>query len=184
MSRVPRYQETYQKEIVPALKEQLGFTSVMQVPRLKKIVLNMGTGNVRETPKVMENALKEIGQITGQKAVTTRAKKSISAFRIREGWEIGAMTTLRGVKMFDFLDRFINVAVPRIRDFRGFSLRSFDGRGSYSIGIREQMIFPEIKYDEVDQVRGMNITIVTTAETDQHALALLRAFGMPFKEQG
>lgn len=184
MSKVPRYLERYRGEILPALKEELGLSSVMEVPALEKIVVNMGTGNVRDEPKAMEVALKELSQITGQKAVTTRAKKSISTFKIREGWVVGACVTLRRWKMYDFLDRFINIAVPRIRDFRGFSAKSFDGRGNYSIGIREQVIFPEIKYDEVDRVRGMDIAIVTTAKSDQHCMALLKAFGMPFRERG
>lgn len=184
MGKAPRYLERYRSEIAPALKEELGLKSVMQVPRLEKIVLNMGVGNVRDEPKTMEKALKELSQITGQKAVTTRAKKSISSFKIREGWEIGARVTLRHWKMYDFLDRYINIAVPRVRDFRGFTVKSFDGRGNFSAGVREQVIFPEIDYDDVDRVRGMNVTIVTTAKSDQHCLALLKAFGMPFREQG
>ncbi|MFH1539773.1 MAG: 50S ribosomal protein L5 [bacterium] len=184
MSKVPRYLERYRGEIAPALKDELGLSSVMEVPRLEKIIVNMGLGNVREDPKVLETALKELSQITGQKAVATRSKKSISSFKIREGWVVGAMVTLRRWRMYDFLDRFINIAVPRVRDFRGFSLKSFDGRGNYSIGVREQVIFPEIKYDEVDRVRGMDIAIVTTAGSDQHCLALLKAFGMPFRERG
>ena len=182
-NNIPRYLKKYREEVIPSLMKELNLTSVMEVPRLEKIVINMGMGNVRDNPKLMESALKDLVLISGQKAVVTRAKKSISNFKIREGWEIGAKATVRGKRMYDFLDRFINIAVPRIRDFRGFQVRAFDGRGNFTTGIREQVIFPEIRYDETDHIRGMDITIVTTARTDQAGYTLLKAFGMPFRER-
>ena len=176
----PRYQIRYREEIVPALMKEFEYTSVMQAPRLVKIVLNIGVGNVREDPKQLENAMADLRLISGQQPVKTRARSSISNFKIREGWEIGTKVTLRGRKMYDFLDRLVNIAVPRIRDFRGLSNKSFDGRGNYSIGVREQVIFPEIEYDKIDRTRGMDIVIVTTARTDAEGQALLKQFGMPF----
>ncbi|MEW5947344.1 MAG: 50S ribosomal protein L5 [bacterium] len=183
MSRTPRYKKLYAERIVPALKEKMGYGNVMQVPRLEKIVLNMGVGSVRENPKLMESAVRDMSLISGQKPIVTRARKSISTFKIREGWEVGAKVTLRGARMYDFIDRFINVAVPRIRDFRGFTLKSFDGKGNFSVGIREQVIFPEIKFDETERTRGLDVSIVTTARTDAEAGELLKAFGMPFRER-
>ena len=165
---------------MPALMKEFEYTSVMQAPRLVKIVLNIGVGNVREDPKQLENAMADLRQISGQQPIKTRARTSISNFKIREGWEIGTKVTLRGRKMYDFLDRLVNIAVPRIRDFRGLSNKSFDGRGNYSIGVREQVIFPEIEYDKIDRTRGMDIVIVTTARTDAEGQALLKQFGMPF----
>jgi large subunit ribosomal protein L5 len=175
-----RYEIKYRDEIVPALMKDFGYSTVMQAPRMEKIVVNMGVGNVREDPKQLDSAIGDMVIITGQKPIKTRAKKSISNFKIREDWEIGAKVTLRGRKMYDFLDRFINIAVPRIRDFRGLSVGSFDGRGNYSTGMREQLIFPEIEYDKIDKVRGMDITFVTTARDDKEGHALLKHFGMPF----
>lgn len=175
-----RYAVMYREKIVPALMEELDYTTVMQVPRLVKIVLNIGVGNVREDPKQLENAMADMRTISGQQPVKTRARMSISNFKLREGWEIGTKVTLRGRKMYDFLDRFVNMAVPRIRDFRGLPLKSFDGRGNYSVGVREQVIFPEIEYDKIDKTRGMDVVIVTTAKTDAEGQALLRCFGMPF----
>jgi len=183
MAETTRYAELYKNEIVPKLMQEFGYTTVMQTPRLVKIVLNMGVGEAREEPKSLENAVADLTTITGQKPVITRARKSISNFKIREGWSIGTKVTLRGAKMYDFLVRMINLAIPRVRDFRGYSSKSFDGRGNYSMGIREQLMFPEIEYDKIDKVRGMNITIATTAKTDQEGLALLKAFGFPFAQQ-
>lgn len=178
-----RYQERFESEIVPQLKKDLELSTVMAVPKLEKIVINMGVGEVREDAKLLDTAMQDLATISGQRPIATRAKKSISNFKIREGLKIGTKVTLRGRRMYDFLDRFINIAVPRIRDFRGFSPKAFDGRGNYSIGLREQVIFPEIEYDKIDRVRGMDITIVTTAGDDRMGFALLRAFGMPFSER-
>jgi len=179
MAKIARYQELYKEEITPALMKEFGYTTVMQVPKLEKIVVNIGVGEAREEPKSLENAVEDLKTITGEKPIITRAKKSISNFKIREGWSIGTKVTLRGKRMYDFLDRLINTAIPRVRDFRGFSQKHFDGRGNYSIGVREQVIFPEIEYDKIDKVRGMDITIVTTASTDQEGAALLKKFGLP-----
>ncbi len=176
----PRYKKMYRDKIVQEMVEEFNYSSVMQVPRLEKIVVNIGVGNSKDEPKAMENAVRDLTVITGQKPIITRAKKAISNFKIRAGWQVGTKVTLRGWKMFDFLDRFINTATPRVRDFRGYSTKKMDGRGNYSIGIREQLIFPEVEYDKVDKVRGMDITIVTTAKTDQEGVSLLRRFGMPF----
>ena len=170
--------EQYEKEVVPALKNKFGYKSIMQVPKLDKIVINIGLGDTRENPKALENAIKDLSQITGQKPVITKAKKSIAAFKIREGQDIGCKVTLRSDKMYDFAYKLFNVALPRVRDFRGVSSNSFDGRGNYSLGIKEQLIFPEIEYDKVDKLRGMDIIFVTTAKTDEELLKLL---GMPFK---
>ncbi len=168
-------------EVVPALMERFGYKSVMQVPRLEKIVLNMGVGEAVQNPKALESAMEDLALISGQKPAVTRAKKSVAAFKIREGMAIGCKVTLRGDRMYDFLYKLINVGLPRIRDFRGVSPGSFDGRGNYSLGIREQLIFPEIRYDKVDKVRGLDVIIVTTAETDEEAMALLSELGMPFR---
>ena len=176
----------YEKEVVPALTKKFEYKSTMQVPKLDKIVINIGLGDTRENPKALENAMKELAQITGQKPIVTKAKKSIAAFKIREGQDLGCKVTLRKDKMYDFAYKLFNVALPRVRDFRGVSTDSFDGRGNYSMGLKEQLIFPEIEYDEydkVDKLRGMDIIFVTTAETDEEARELLRLLGMPFKTQ-
>jgi large subunit ribosomal protein L5 len=178
---VARLKEVYQKEIVPALMDKFGYKSVMEVPRLEKIVINMGVGEAKDNPKALEGAVSDLAQITGQKPVVTRAKKAIAGFKIREGMAIGTKVTLRGERMYEFLDRLLNVALPRVRDFRGVSPTAFDGRGNYTLGIKEQLIFPEIDYDKVDKVRGMDIVFVTTAKTDEEAREFLRAFGMPFR---
>lgn len=175
-----RLKEQYQNEITKAMIEKFGYKNIMEVPKLDKIVVNMGVGEAKENAKVLEAAIKDMEIITGQKAVPTRAKNSIANFRLREGQAIGCKTTLRGEKMYDFADRLINLALPRVRDFRGVSADSFDGRGNYALGIKEQIIFPEIEYDKVDKVRGMDIIFVTTAKTDEEARELLRLFGMPF----
>ena len=173
----------YEKEVVPALIKKFEYKSTMQVPKLDKIVINIGLGDTRENPKALENAMKELAQITGQKPIVTKAKKSIAAFKIREGQDLGCKVTLRKDKMYDFAYKLFNVALPRVRDFRGVSADSFDGRGNYSMGLKEQLIFPEIEYDKVDKLRGMDIIFVTTAETDEEARELLRLLGMPFKTQ-
>ena len=175
-----RLKETYKNEIMDAMTGKFGYKNVMQVPKLDKIVVNMGVGEAKDNAKVLEGAVSDMETITGQKAVITRAKNSIANFKIREGMAIGCKTTLRGDKMYEFLDRLVNLALPRVRDFRGVDPNSFDGRGNYALGIKEQLIFPEIEYDKVDKVRGMDIIIVTTAETDEEARELLRLFGMPF----
>jgi large subunit ribosomal protein L5 len=177
---IPRLKEQYNKKILPQLMKEFKYSNPMQVPRLKKIILNMGLGEGSKDAKVMEAAMRDMTAISGQKPVVTRAKRSIAAFKLRAGMTVGCMVTLRGVRMFEFMDRLINFSMPRIRDFRGVSDRSFDGRGNYTIGIREQIIFPEIDYDKIDKIRGMNITITTTAETDEEAKALLKHLGMPF----
>ena len=173
--------DNYKKEVVPALMKKFNYKSVMQVPKLEKIVINMGVSDVRDNAKALENAMRDLEIITGQKAVSTKAKKSIAGFKIREGMEIGCKVTLRSRKMYDFAERLFNVALPRVRDFRGVSADSFDGRGNYSMGIKEQLIFPEIEYDKIDRLRGMDIIFVTTAETDEEAKELLTLLGMPFK---
>lgn len=175
-----RLKEQYQNEIVQAMMDKFGYKNIMEVPKLDKIVVNMGVGEAKENAKILEAAVKDMEIITGQKAVTTRAKNSIANFKLREGMAIGCKTTLRGEKMYDFADRLINLALPRVRDFRGVSADSFDGRGNYALGIKEQIIFPEIEYDKVDKVRGMDVIFVTTAKTDEEARELLRLFGMPF----
>ncbi len=171
----------YQDEVSPALQQRFGYKNVMQVPRLEKIVINMGLGEATKDKKILEVAQADLAKISGQKPVITRARKSVAGFKIREGWPIGCKVTLRRGRMYEFLERFIHVASPRIRDFRGFSPRSFDGRGNYNLGIREQLIFPEIDYDEIDRVRGMDITVSTTARTDEEGKALLEGFGFPFR---
>ncbi len=178
----PRLRETYRRTVKPKLMTQLGFTNVHQTPTLTKIVVNVGVGEAIKQPKVLDKVVEELAVITGQRPVRKRAKKSIANFGLRQGQEIGAAVTLRGARMWEFLDRFITVAIPRIRDFRGLSTRSFDGRGNYSLGLKEQLIFPEINYDMVDQVHGLDVTFVTTATRDDHALALLRELGMPFRD--
>ena len=176
----PRLKERYDQELRPQLKEQLGVSTVMDVPRLQKITLNMGIGDAKTEAKVLENALEQLTTIAGQRAQVRAARKSIASFKLREGMPVGVRVTLRGARMWEFLDRLISIALPRIRDFRGLSPRSFDGRGNYSLGIREQIIFPEINYDDVSEVRGLDITITTTAPDDDGARELLRALGMPF----
>ena len=173
--------EQYVKEVVPALQKKFEYKSSMQVPKLDKVVINIGLGDTRENPKALENAMKELAQITGQKPIVTKAKKSIAAFKIREGQDLGCKVTLRSDKMYDFAYKLFNVALPRVRDFRGVSSDSFDGRGNYSMGLKEQLIFPEIEYDKVDKLRGMDIIFVTTAKSDEEARELLRLLGMPFK---
>ena len=173
--------EQYKKEVVPALMKKFGYKSVMQVPELNKVVINIGLGDTRENPKALESAMKELTQITGQKPIITKAKKSIAAFKLREGAEIGCKVTLRSDKMYDFVYKLFNVALPRVRDFRGIGADSFDGRGNFSMGIKEQLIFPEIEYDKVDKLRGMDIVFVTTAESDEESKELLKLLGMPFK---
>ena len=173
--------EQYEKEIVPALMKKFNYKSVMEVPKLDKIVINIGLGDVKENPKDLENAIKDLEQITGQKPITTKSKKAIAAFKLRAGVPIGCKVTLRQGKMYDFANKLFNVALPRVRDFRGIPADSFDGRGNYSMGIKEQLIFPEIEYEKVDKVRGMDIIFVTTAKTDEEAKELLKLLGMPFK---
>jgi large subunit ribosomal protein L5 len=176
-----RLQDQYKKEIVPRLKEKFGYRNVMRVPKLSKVVVNMGLGDAIENAKVIETAAEEIAIITGQKPVVTKARKSIANFKLREGVPIGVMVTLRRDRMYVFLDKLIAIALPRVRDFKGVSPKGFDGRGNYTIGIKEQIMFPEVNYDKIDKIRGMNITIVTTARTDEEGLELLRLMGMPFR---
>jgi large subunit ribosomal protein L5 len=176
-----RLQEFYREKVVPQLTEKFGYKSPMQVPRITKITLNMGVSEAVADKKVMENAVADLTKIAGQKPVVTKAKKAIAGFKIREGQAIGTMVTLRGARMYEFLDRFVTVALPRVRDFRGVSGRAFDGRGNYNIGVKEQIIFPEVEYDKVDALRGLNISITTTAKTDEEAKALLAGFRFPFK---
>ena len=176
-----KLREQYQKEIVPALMKKFNYKSVMQVPRLDKIVINIGLGDIKENPKSLENAVNDLMIITGQRPVITKARKSIAAFKLREGVNVGCKVTLRSDKMYDFAYKLFNVALPRVRDFRGVSADSFDGRGNYAMGVKEQLIFPEIEYDKVDKLRGMDIIFVTTANTDEEAKELLKLMGMPFK---
>jgi len=179
---VPRLKTFYEENAAPALIKEFGYKNTMEVPRLVKITLNMGLGEAIQNPKLIETAIYELTTIGGQKPVVTKARKSIASFKLREGQSIGAMVTLRRERMYEFLDRLISVAIPRIRDFRGISEKAFDGRGNYSLGIREQIVFTEIDYDKVDKIKGMNVTIVTTAETDEEGRALLRNMGMPFRK--
>ncbi|MCS6938419.1 MAG: 50S ribosomal protein L5 [Roseiflexaceae bacterium] len=179
---VPRLKEKYQKEVVPALMQEFQYRSVMQVPRLEKIVLNIGLGEAIQNSKALDAAVSDLAAIAGQKPVVTRAKKSIAAFKVRQGMPIGVMVTLRGPRMWSFLDRLMNLVLPRLRDFRGVSRRSFDGRGNYSLGLREQIVFPEIDYDKVDKLRGLEVVIVTTAPDDEQGYALLKRLGMPFRD--
>lgn len=176
-----RLQKHYRETVAPELMKKFGYKSPMQVPRITKVTLNMGVGEAVADRKVMDSAVADLSKIAGQKPVITKARKAIAGFKIREGQPIGAMVTLRGVRMYEFIDRFVTVALPRVRDFRGISGRSFDGRGNYNIGVKEQIIFPEIEYDKVDALRGLNISITTTAKTDEEAKALLQAFRFPFK---
>ena len=175
-----RLKTLYNDEIIDAMVKKFGYKNVMEVPKIDKIVLNMGVGEAKDNAKVLESAVKDMETITGQKAILTKAKKSVANFKIREGMNIGCKVTLRGEKMYDFLDRLVNLALPRVRDFRGVNPNSFDGRGNYSLGIKEQLIFPEIEYDKIDKVRGMDVIFVTTAKTDEEARELLRLFNMPF----
>ncbi|MCQ2512269.1 MAG: 50S ribosomal protein L5 [Lachnospiraceae bacterium] len=177
-----RLKDMYSSEIVDAMMKKFGYTNIMQVPKIAKIVINMGVGEAKENAKALEAAIGDMQIITGQKAVTTKAKKSVANFKVREGMQIGCKTTLRGEKMYNFLDRLINLALPRVRDFRGVNPNAFDGRGNYALGIKEQLIFPEIEYDKVDKVRGMDVIIVTTANTDEEARELLTLFNMPFEK--
>jgi large subunit ribosomal protein L5 len=179
---VPRLQEKYSNEVVQAMMEKFGYKNIMEVPKLEKIVVNMGVGEAKDNPKVLEAATADMQLITGQKPVLTRAKKSVANFKIRENMPIGCKVTLRKQKMYEFADKLMNIALPRVRDFRGVSDKAFDGRGNYSLGIREQLIFPEVEYDKIDKVRGMDIIFVTTAKTDEEARELLRFLGMPFAQ--
>lgn len=174
--------ETYNNDIKDAMMKKFGYTSVMQVPKIEKIVINMGVGEAKENSKIMEFAVKDMTAIAGQKPIITKAKKSVAVFKVREGMNIGCKVTLRGKRMYEFLDRLVNLALPRVRDFRGVNQNAFDGRGNYALGIKEQIIFPEIEYDKIDKIRGMDIIVVTTANTDEEARELLTLFGMPFKK--
>ena len=175
-----RLKEKYLKEVVPAMTEKFGYKNIMQLPKIEKVIINMGVGEAVGNPKALDSAVADLTIIAGQQPVLTRAKKSLAAWKLRQGMPIGAKVTLRGLRMYQFLDKFMNVALPRVRDFRGVSAKAFDGRGNYSVGLREQLIFPEIEYDKIDKLRGMNIVVVTTAKTDEEARELLKLMGMPF----
>ena len=177
-----RLRETYKNDVFKALMDQFKYKNVMEVPKLEKVTLNMGLGEAKENAKILESAVEEIGLITGQRPVVTRARKSIANFKVRQGMPVGAKVTLRGDNMYDFIDKLFNIALPRVRDFKGVSRNSFDGRGNYSLGIKEQLIFPEINYDKVDTIKGMNIVFTTTAKTDEEAAALLKGLGLPFEK--
>jgi len=177
-----RLKEKYKSDVSPALKAKFKYKSVMEIPKLEKVVLNMGVGEVKENAKAMDSAVSDMALVTGQKPVITKAKKSVAAFKLREGMNIGCKVTLRGSKMYEFVDKLFSVALPRVRDFRGVSANSFDGRGNYSMGVKEQLIFPEVEYDKVDKIRGMDIIFVTTAKTDEEAKELLKLLGMPFSQ--
>ena len=177
---MPNLKTKYNEEVAPALMQKFNYKSTMQIPRVEKIVINVGCSEARENPKVLDNVVRDLGIITGQKAIVTKAKKSVANFKLREGMPIGAKVTLRGDKMWEFLDRLFNVALPRVRDFRGISADGFDGRGNFALGIKEQLIFPEIEYDKIDKIRGMDIVMVTTAQTDEEARELLKLIGAPF----
>ena len=177
-----RLKERYEREVVPVLKKEFGYRNVMAIPRIEKVVVNMGLGEATQNAKIVETGADEVARITGQKPVTTRAKKSIAQFKVRKGMPIGTMVTLRGERMWEFLDRLVSVALPRVRDFRGVSPRGFDGRGNYTLGLRDQLLFPEIDYMKVDKARGMNVSVVTTAKTDEEARKLLQFIGMPFRQ--
>jgi large subunit ribosomal protein L5 len=179
---VPRMQEKYKKDVVPRLMKEFGFENQLEVPRLLKLTLNMGLGAATQTPKIIDSAVEEMSAIVGQKPVITRSKKSIATFKLREGVPIGVAVTLRRERMWEFLDRLINLALPRVRDFRGVSPKAFDGRGNYTLGMREQIVFPEINYDKIDKIKGLSVTFGTTAKTDEHGRALLAALGMPFRK--
>jgi large subunit ribosomal protein L5 len=178
-----RLRERYQKDVLPALQKEFGYPSVMAVPKIEKVIVNMGLGEATQNAKIADTGADELARITGQKAVTTRAKKSIAQFKVRQGMPVGAMVTLRGERMWEFIDRLIAVALPRVRDFRGVSPRGFDGRGNYTLGLKDQLLFPEIDYMKVDKARGMNISFVTTAKTDEESRKLLQLLGMPFRQQ-
>ena len=177
-----RLRETYKNDVFPALREQFKYENVMEIPKLEKVTINMGLGEAKENAKIMESAVEEISLITGQRPVVTKARKSIANFKVRQGMPVGAKVTLRGDNMYEFIDKLFNIALPRVRDFKGVSKNSFDGRGNYSMGIKEQLIFPEINYDKVDTIKGMNIVFTTTAKTDEEAAELLRLLGMPFEK--
>jgi large subunit ribosomal protein L5 len=177
-----RLRNHYKSKVVPALQKEFGYKNVMAVPKVEKVAINIGLGEATQNPKLMDGTVTELGAIAGQKPVVTKAKKSIAAFKLREGMSIGAMVTLRGERMYEFLDRLMNVALPRVRDFRGVSPKSFDGRGNYTLGVKDQLIFPEIDYNKVEKMKGMNISITTSAKTDAEGLALLRHMGMPFRQ--
>jgi len=179
---VARLKDRYLKEIAPALQQKFAYSNVMQTPKIDKIVINMGVGEAVQNSKAIDSAVGDLMKITGQKPIVTRAKKSISAFKLREGMPIGCKVTLRGHRMYEFMDRLLNVALPRVRDFRGVSAKAFDGRGNYTLGIKEQLIFPEMEYDKIDKLRGMDVVFVTTAKTDEEARELLRGFGMPYRD--
>ncbi len=179
---MPRLQEKYKNEVIQAMIEKFGYKNIMEVPKLEKIVINMGVGEAKDNQKVLESAVNDLTIISGQKPILTRAKKSVANFKIRENMALGCKVTLRGIKMYEFADKLVSIALPRVRDFRGVSDKSFDGRGNYSLGIKEQLIFPEIEYDKIDKVRGMDIIFVTTANTDEEARELLRFLGMPFAQ--
>ena len=177
-----RLREHYHKQVIPALKKEFGYKNIMAVPKIEKVSVNIGLGEATQNAKLMDGAVTELAQIAGQKPIVTKAKKSIAAFKLREGMSIGAMVTLRGDRMYEFLDRLMNVALPRVRDFRGVSSKSFDGRGNYTLGVKDQLIFPEIDYNKVEKIKGMNISITTTAKTDPEGMALLKHMGMPFRQ--
>lgn len=179
---IPRLREKYDQEVIPSLREKFGYKSVMEAPKLEKIVINMGVGDAKENSKLLDAAVNDLTLITGQKPVVTKAKKAISNFKIRQGMPIGCKVTLRGARMYEFMDKLVNAALPRVRDFKGVSPKAFDGRGNYSLGVKEQLIFPEIEYDKVEKLRGMDIIFVTTAKTDEEAKALLNLLGMPFAQ--
>ena len=181
LKKMTALKEKYQKEVVPAMMKEFGYGNVMQVPRVSRVALNMGLGEATANPKIMETGIYTLTRISGQKPVVTKAKKAISNFKLREGLGIGAMVTLRGERMYEFLERLISAAIPRIRDFKGVSGKAFDGRGNYTLGVKEQLIFPEVEYDKIEKVKGLNITIVTTAKTDAEGKSLLRLLGMPFR---
>lgn len=182
-NKMARLKEKYKNEIAPAIAKEFGIENPMAIPRIEKIVVNMGVGEAISNAKILDTAVEELRSITGQKPVVTKAKKSIASFKLRQGMNIGTMVTLRGERMYEFLDRLISVALPRVRDFRGISAKAFDGRGNYTLGVREQLIFPEIDFNKVDKTRGMNISIITTAQTDEQSRALLKALGMPFRQK-
>lgn len=177
----PRLRKRYKEEIIPQLMKDFSFRNIMQVPKLERVIVNMGLGEAVQNAKLIESAVEELTAITGRKPIVTRAKKSIASFKLREGMPIGVMVTLRGEQMYDFVDRLISIALPRTRDFKGISPKAFDGRGNYTLGIREQIVFPEINYDKIDRIKGMNVTFVTTAKTDEQGRALLKSLGMPFR---
>ncbi|MGB5265683.1 MAG: 50S ribosomal protein L5 [Polyangiales bacterium] len=177
----PRLRKKYKDEIIPQLMKDFSFRNIMQVPKLERVIINMGLGEAVQNAKLIESAVEELTAITGRKPIITRAKKSIASFKLREGMPIGVMVTLRGEQMYDFVDRLVSIALPRTRDFKGISPKAFDGRGNYTLGIREQIVFPEINYDKIDRIKGMNVTFVTTAETDEQGRALLKSLGMPFR---